>query len=153
MAWMIRIILLIVAAMSSARADDFRAYDIEIVYPWARASAPGATEAAVFMKLSNTGDFADRLVRASSPVAGQVQLSTLAGGGDIGPSQPVRAIEIPPGEVVMLQPGGLHVLLSGVTQPLVRGTVVPLTLVFQRGGTIEITAEVTAMEALGPPTE
>ena len=47
--------LSVLALGSAAWADDFRAYDVEIIQPWTRATAPGETTAMVFMKLDNTG--------------------------------------------------------------------------------------------------
>ena len=66
--------LLLSGLGSAALADDFRAYDIEIIQPWARATAPGDTTAMVFMRFDNTGDIADRLLRASAPMADRVEL-------------------------------------------------------------------------------
>ena len=134
------IALLVIGYALPARADDFRAYDIEIVYPWTRATAPGQTEATVFMKLTNTGDYADRLLRASSPMAAQVRLHP----GTIG---------IAPGETAMLAPGGASVVLSGLSAPLAEGSTLSLTLSFERGGTVDISATVAGPEAAGPPSE
>ncbi|MEI8396582.1 MAG: copper chaperone PCu(A)C [Rhodospirillaceae bacterium] len=133
--------LLLLSAVSFARADDFRAYDIEVIFPWARATGPGQSDGAVFMKLSNTGDIADRLLRASSSMAGNARL------------QPGRAVVISPGETVLLGPGGVHIQLGGLREPLVEGSAIPLTLTFERGGTVEITAEITSADAVAPPGE
>lgn len=122
-------------------ADDFRAYDIEIIYPWARASAPGQTDGAVFMRLANTGDYADRLLRASSPMADHVQI------------RPGRTIEIPPGQTATLAPGGACVVLSGLSAPLLEGATLPLSLSFERGGTVDITVTVAGADAVAPPSE
>jgi copper(I)-binding protein len=145
--------LLLLAQGSLALADDFRANDVEIVEPWARATAPGETAAMVFMKLDNTGNIADRLLRASTPAADRVELhGAVVDAADI-QMQAVKAIELPPGVDVMLQPGGLHLMLIGLKDPLEKGETVPLTLTFERGGMVDITAEVTDAGATEPPPD
>lgn len=133
--------IFLLSSFTGARADDFRAYDVEIIYPWTRATAPGQSDGAVFMKLSNTGDYADRLLRASSPMAGHVQV------------RPGRTIDIAPGETVTLAPGGAYVALGGLAAPLVEGTTVPLTLTFERGGTVDVAVTVAGPDAAAPPSE
>ena len=53
----------------------------------------------------------------------------------------------PPGATVTLAPGGLHLMLMGLRKPLVRDTLVPLTLVFEKAGSVEIELSVEAMGA------
>ncbi len=143
--------LLLPALGSTAWADDFRAYDVEIIQPWVRATAAGETTATVFMKLDNTGDIADRLLRASAPVAQQVELRNTVVGPDEITNRKVGVIDLPPGTDVMLQPGGLYLTLIGLKAPLVAGSTLPLTLTFERGGMVDITAEVTDAGAMAPP--
>ena len=51
--------------------------------------------------------------------------------------RPVEAAEITPGEPSVLQPGDLHIMLIGLTEPLVEGNSFPLTLNFERAGSID----------------
>jgi len=145
--------LSVLALGSAAWADDFRAYDVEIIQPWTRATAPGETTAMVFMKLDNTGGIADRLLRASTPAADVVELHGAVVTTDEIKMEAVKAIELPPGIDVMLQPGGLHLMLTGLKGPLEKGTELPLTLTFERGGMVDITAEVTDPGATEPPAD
>jgi hypothetical protein len=50
----------------------------------------------------------------------------------------------------MLKPGGMHVMLTGLSQPLKQGQSFPLTLTFAKGGTREITVAVEKVGAMGP---
>ncbi len=59
----------------------------------------------------------------------------------------VEGIDLPPGAKVQLRPGGYHVMLESLKQPLKAGDVVPLTLNFQKAGSIEIRLAVEAMGA------
>ena len=133
--------VLALASVRPVTAEDFRAYDIEIVYPWARATPMEQTTGSVFMKLSNTGDITDRLLAATSPMAARVALV------------PARPVVIPPGETVFLGPETVRLDLLGLIAPLVEGTAVPLTLRFERGGAVEITAAVASADAVEPPPE
>ena len=60
--------------------------------------------------------------------------------GGVAKMRPVDAIEVAPGQPTVLEPGGPHVMLRGLTQKLEAGTTMPLTLVFEHAG--EVTLEV-----------
>ncbi len=136
-----------IAPVMPAAAHDYRAGDIAIGHPWSRAVAAGAPTAAGYMTFRNEGAVADRLVSAATPSARTVELheSTVTDG--IMRMRPLPGgIAIPPGATVRLEPGGLHAMLIGPAGPLTRGSRVPLTLRFERGG--EVTVEL-AVEAPG----
>lgn len=99
---------------------------------------------AAYMRISNRGKKADRLLRASTPVAETVGLHETTLNGDVMSMQPVNYIEIPANGQVELKPGGLHLMLAGLKQDLNPGDRVPLQLVFENAGTIKIEAEVRA---------
>jgi copper(I)-binding protein len=132
-----------------ARAHhDTKIGSIVIGHPWARAALAGANGAA-YMTLRNTGRDADRLLAASTPVARTVELHTHIRDGEVMRMRPVADIPIPPGETVRLRPGGLHVMLIGLTEPLRQGTTVPLTLRFERAGETTVQLEIQAVGARG----
>jgi copper(I)-binding protein len=62
----------------------------------------------------------------------------------------VAAIEIHPGTPTVLQPGGMHVMLIDLKQPLKEGERIPLTLEFERAGTVEIMVSVERAGARAP---
>jgi copper(I)-binding protein len=125
-----------------------RAGDITIETPWTRAAGANANGAG-FMTLRNSGTAPDRLVSAASPVARVVELHTHIREGEVMRMRPVPDIPIPPGQTVRLQPGGLHVMLIGLTRPLERGQQVPVTLRFETGGEVTVMLEVQAAGARG----
>ncbi len=141
-------VALVATTVPNASATDATKSTIEIVAPWTRASA-GMTGAG-YMTLRNTGEAADRLVAASTPAAGRAELHTMTMDGDVMRMRRVEAIEIPPGGSTELRPGGLHVMLFGLKQPLKEGDRFPLTLRFERTG--EVTVEV-AVRGAGAPME
>jgi periplasmic copper chaperone A len=82
--------------------------------------------ALVYMELHNTGKFGDNVVTAFSPVAREAQLV------------PPGPMEVPGTAVVALEPTGPHVVLSGLTRPLVPGESIIVTLIFERSGGIGV---------------
>ena len=132
-----RIVVPVVAsialAVAAPAADTAKVGDIAIDQPWARG----------YMILQNTGAVPDRLIGGSTPVATQVQLHTHVMEGGVAKMRPVDAIEVAPGQPTVLEPGGAHVMLQGLTQKLEEGTTMPLTLVFEHAGkvTLEVPVE------------
>jgi hypothetical protein len=127
---------------SSPFAAETVVGEIRIAAPWARATAGMATVGAAYMTLDNTGDTADRLIEASSPVAAKTEIHTHIIEGDIMRMRAVDSVELPPGETVEFQPGGLHVMLIGLTAALQEGESFPLTLNFAEAGAATIEVEV-----------
>lgn len=123
--------------------------DIEIQNPWARASAGMAKTGAAFMDITNDGA-ADRVVGASANVSEVAELHTHIRDGDVMKMRRVDAIDVPAGETVRLQPGGLHVMFMGLAAPLVEGETFPLTLMFEKAGDVTIDVEVKEAGAMGP---
>jgi copper(I)-binding protein len=121
---------------------------IVIGHPWARAAGAN-TNGAAYMTLRNTGRDADRLLAASTPVARTVELHTHVRDGEVMRMRPVADIPIPAGQTVRLRPGGLHVMLIGLKEPLRQGTTVPLTLRFERAGETTVQLEIQAAGARG----
>ena len=61
--------------------------------------------------------------------------------------RPAGPIEIPPGAATGLEPGGIHVMLMGLTGPLVEGESFSLTLTFERAGPVEVTVPILSATA------
>jgi copper(I)-binding protein len=132
---------------AAARAQP--AGGISVTAPWSRAMRAGGTGAG-FMTIRNAGSAADRLVAARAAIARAVELHTHIREGDVMRMRPVPAIEVPAGQTVTLQPGGLHLMLIGLNAPLEQGSTVPVTLVFERAGEIAIELKVESAGARGP---
>jgi len=135
-----RALILVVGLNSPVVAETIGVGAIEIHKPWVRASLGGAPNSAAYMRIETTAAEPDRLVGGSTPVAGRVELHTHVMEGGIAKMRPVAAIEVAPGAPAVLAPGGLHVMLVGLTRPLEEGTTVPLTLRFETAG--EVTFDV-----------
>ncbi|WP_142847346.1 copper chaperone PCu(A)C [Telmatospirillum sp. J64-1] len=140
--------LAVAAFVQPAMAAEFTAGSITVSEPWARATPPTARVGGGFMQIVNNGEQPDRLVGASSPIAPDVELHTHVREGEVMRMRPVDHIDLPPGETVSMQPGGLHVMFIGLEKPLVQDEVVPVTLEFEQAGSLEIQMEVRGVGAM-----
>ena len=120
---------------------------IEIHRPWARQALESPERAGGFFTLINTGSEPDRLIAASSPAAGKIEIHAIKVlGPDIG-MRPRDSLAAPAGVTVTLQPRGYHLLLIDLGAPLVQGARLAVTLVFEKAGSIDVECLV---EAPGP---
>jgi copper(I)-binding protein len=126
-----------------------KAGEITIDQPFARATP--AKVGGVFMMLKNAGGNADRLVKAASPVAETVELHTHVKDGDAMRMRPVENIPVPAKGQTALEPGGYHVMLIGLKQALKEGTSFPLTLTFEKAGTVTLDIPVQKAGSSGAP--
>jgi uncharacterized protein YcnI/copper(I)-binding protein len=113
-----------------------------------RATLPAAKVGGGYVTITNTGADGDRLVAVTSPAAQKVELHEMKMEGDqmkMGPKE--DGIEIPAGETVTLAPGGVHIMFMGLAAPFVEGETVPVTLTFEKTGTVEIELMVGAVAA------
>ncbi len=147
-----RCLLLLAAAFtlaSSALAHDYVHGDIHIMKPWSRPLPAVSVNGAAYMTLMNEGSAPDRLVSVSTPAAKKAELHNHIVEGGLMKMRRVGTVEITPGEPSMLQPGGLHIMLMGLTEPLVEGNSFPLTLSFERAGSIEVKVMIFEPEGTG----
>tara|TARA_R110002124_G_scaffold1797_2_gene11340 strand:- start:4674 stop:5165 length:492 start_codon:yes stop_codon:yes gene_type:complete len=134
-------VLLVAAALTPAFAQNSVVHqgDLAISAPFARATLPKAPVGGGFLSIENTGTQADRLISASSPAAKVVQIHEMAMAGDVMKMRELGdGLEIPAGQTVTLSPGGLHLMFMSLNQPFLEGESVPVTLVFEKAGMIEI---------------
>ena len=128
-------------------AEEYRLETLRIDHALARATPPGAKTGIVFFIVDNAGNTADRLLHASTPIAAGVALHQMAVDEGMMKMRAVPSIEIRPGGRLELQPGGYHLMLIDLKQPLKVGEKFPLTLTFARGGSITVSVQVEEMGA------
>lgn len=118
---------------------------ISVEKAWARASPKMAGAGAVYMTLKNSGGEADKLVSVETPAAEIVELhESFMDENEVMKMRPVEGgvIELPAGSSVSLEPGGLHVMLINLVDPLAVGNSVTLTLNFEKSEAIQVEAPV-----------
>ncbi len=136
---------LIVAAIAFLGAHAASAANLTVTNAWARATMPGQPVSGAYLQIRSDADA--RLVGASSPVVPRVEIHEMKMDGDVMRMREVKAIELPRGKTVSLEPGGYHIMLMNLTKPIAAGDVVPLTLVVESAGkrqTVEVKAEARA---------
>jgi len=99
---------------------------------WIRLLPPGVKTTAAYLTL--TSDVDDRLLAASSPAATSIELHESSMRDGMMEMNHVGAIDLPAGKPVALEPGGLHMMVMGLNQPLVKGKDVVMTLTFEKAG-------------------
>ena len=147
--------LALLAAMAlpslAQHAAPVMAGDLEITGAFSRATLPNAPVGAGYLTITNTGTSDDRLVGASSPVAGMTQIHQMKMEGDVMKMNEVEGgLIIPAGQSVTLAPGGFHIMFMQLAQQLTEGSTVPLTLTFEQAGTVELELMVGAPNADAP---
>ena len=124
-----------------AQAHGASAGDISIGHPFATPTPAGMHAGGAYIAtLENRGKQADRLLRAATPVAGRVELHTMAlDASGVMRMREQADIPLPPGAVLKMRPGqGYHLMLMELKQPLKEGDTFPLTLEFERAGKVEV---------------
>jgi periplasmic copper chaperone A len=124
---------------ASMQSAPVIAGDLEISGAWARAMLPNQPAGAGYLTITNKGAEADRLLSASSPAAGKVELHTMQVVDDVMVMRPLEGgLEIAPGETVRLEPGGLHLMFMEIPEGFSEGETVSITLTFQKAGEVEV---------------
>jgi len=123
----------------AALAHSYKLGDLVIGHPWTRATPPSAPAGGGYLTVTNTGTTPDKLVSARTPAAGAVQVHEMKMEGNVmRMRERDGGLEIPPGATVTLAPGGLHLMMMGLKVPLNQGEKVPVTLVFEKAGSIDV---------------
>ncbi len=114
---------------------------------WARATPPGVSVGAAYLTITG-GSESDRLLGADTDRASMVQLHTVEESNGVAAMRQVDGVPVPAGGQVVLAPGGTHIMLMGLSKPLVAGETFPLQLRFENAG--EQVVQVT-VRAAGEP--
>jgi periplasmic copper chaperone A len=139
---------------SPARAVDYKVGTLEIDRPWSRAVPKGASVAAGYLTIRNTGTEPDRLLSGSTPVAGKFEIHEMSVDREgVMRMRPLPAVlVIKPGETVELKPLSLHIMLTGLREPIEKGKPSRAALVFEKAGTVEVDFAVEAAGATPAPS-
>ena len=136
------------AALALAWAEEYKAGPIRIEAPWIRATPTGAQVAGGYMKIQNTGKEADRLVAGTTAIAGKFEVHEMQMVGTVMKMRELdKGLDLPPGATVELKPGGYHIMFMELKAPFAKDTKIPVTLVFEKAGSIDIELPVQAIGA------
>lgn len=143
--------LSVLAAVSGPAAAQPAGATIKIEQPWSRATPAGATVAGGYVKLTNTGKEKDRLIGGTFARAKSVEVHMMT--NDMGVMKMrhmTEGVDLPSGVSVELKPGGVHLMLLGLTETLKAGETVDGTLRFEKAGAIHVTFAIAPLGAEGP---
>ena len=136
---------------SAAAAAEYQLGSLQITQPWARATPKGAASGAAYMTVKNTGAKAARLRCVSSDSAAKCQIHEMSMTGGVMRMRPVEGgLEIKAGQTVTLQPGGFHMMLTGLKAPLQEGKMLEATLQTDGGGAAQVEFPIAGVGAPGP---
>lgn len=123
------LLAVIAALVSGLTFAQTKAVAIDVKGAWVRSTVPGQMGTGAFMKI--TAKAGMQLVGVSSPVAGVGEVHEMKMEGDVMKMRALPSLDLPAGKAVELKPGGYHVMLMDLKQPLLKDTKVPLTLTFK----------------------
>ncbi|PWR21784.1 copper chaperone PCu(A)C [Zavarzinia compransoris] len=138
-------------APALTEAHGFKIASLDIGHPWSRATPAGAKVAGGYLKVTNGGAEADRLLSVASAIADKVEIHEMAMAAD-GTASMHRldnGVEIPAGATVELKPGSYHIMFIGLKRPLTEGEKFDGTLTFEKAGTVAVQFAVEAMGKTG----
>jgi len=143
-----RLPLLSAAALAALLALPAAA-QVAVTDAWIRGTVPGQKATGAFMQLTSLSDMA--LVGAASPAAKVVEIHQMRQEGGMMKMNAVDRVALPANKTVELKPGGYHIMMMDLTQPLRDGESIPLTLTFEdkagKKQTVEVKAAVRALTA------
>ena len=143
--------LLLMLAAPAVLAQGYQLKNLVVDRPYAHATPPGAMAGGAYLTIENKGAAPDKLVAVASPVAKVVEIHEMAMEGGVMKMRAVAGIEVKPGAKAELKPGGYHIMLMGLAQPLKAGEKFPLTLQFEKAGKLEVSVAIEAMGGAAAP--
>lgn len=122
-------LLLLGATFSSTPVLAGKAVTVTVNNAWVRATVPGQQVAGAYLEISSIENAA--LVSARSSAAKNVEIHVMSMEAGMMSMRQISQLELPAGKTVTLSPGGYHLMLTGLKQPLKKGDTVPLRLTIQ----------------------
>lgn len=139
------------AGIPAASAHDYQKGALKIEHPWSRETPSGAKVAGGYMRITNTGKEADRLIGGSLVDAKVFEVHEMRMDGDVMRMRRLdKGLEIPPGQTVELKPGSFHVMFIDLKNGLKQGDSVKGTLMFEKAGTVEVEFRIDARGVTAP---
>jgi copper(I)-binding protein len=139
---------LIITGLLAITSTAWAQTSVKVEDAWVRGTVASQKATGAFMRLTASANA--RLVAAQSPAAGVVEIHEMAMEKDVMKMRAVPGMELLAGKAVELKPGGYHVMLMDLKQPLKAGERVAITLVFEDAAKKRFTQEVQVpVNALG----
>ena len=132
-----------------ALAQEFKAGDIVVEKPWARATPKGAEVGSAYLTVQNKGAAPDRLTGGTADFA-TVEIHQMSSENGISQMRELKdGLDIPANGSVSFLPGGYHLMFTHLTHPLTKGESIKATLNFEHAGPVEVAFSVMGIGATG----
>ncbi|MBV8795609.1 MAG: copper chaperone PCu(A)C [Hyphomicrobiales bacterium] len=129
--------------------QEFKAGDIVVEKPWARATPKGAEVGSGYVTIQNKGGAPDRLTGGAADFA-NVEIHQMKSENGVSQMRELKdGLDIPAHGSVGLSPGGYHLMFTHLTHPLTKGESVKATLNFEHAGPIEVEFSVVGIGVSG----
>lgn len=125
-----------------------RAAEVSVTDPWIAAGPPVVKVNAGYLRIDNAGAVPVTLTGAASPRFARIEMHRNEMQNGMVSMHREQKVEIPAGGTVSFTPGALHLMLFDAVSRPVLGEVIPLTLQFADGTTIEVDAMVRTPAAV-----
>jgi periplasmic copper chaperone A len=141
-----------VAVLSLLAVSALAFAQVKVEDAWVRGTVQDQRTTGAFMQLTSASDTS--LVGVASPIAGFVEIHESSMHGGVMRMRAVPRVPLVANKTVELKPGGYHVMLMSLKQPLKVGETVPITLTFEDKAGQRTTVEVKAIvRALSTPAK
>ncbi|MDI3903604.1 copper chaperone PCu(A)C [Pseudomonas aeruginosa] len=128
----------LLAVSAFAQAHEYNAGQLHIEHPWALALPPTSPNGAAYFVVQNHGKENDTLLGVDTPRAASAEVHEHVHKNGMMSMQKVDSVDVAPGKDLRFAPGGYHLMLMGLKQPLVAGERFPLTLHFRKAGDVPV---------------
>ena len=145
--------LLILSFSVVAAAATAPSHDMQVKQAWARATPPGVQVGAAYAVIENAGSAADRLLAVETDVCQVVEIHSTSHADGRMQMRPVESVDVPAHGRVTFGPGGLHLMLVDLKQPLRAGERLPITFVFRTAGRISVQAPIAPLGSMQAPVD
>jgi periplasmic copper chaperone A len=139
--------LALAASAAPAIAQEFKAGDIVVEKPWARATPKGADVGAGYLTILNKGAAPDSLTGGAADFATVEIHETKSENGVMQMREMTGGLAIPAHGSVALAPGGYHIMFTHLAHALTKGETVKATLNFEHAGPVAVEFKVVGVGA------
>jgi periplasmic copper chaperone A len=143
------VVLALAMAGAPALAQEFKAGDIAIEKPWARATPKGAEIGAGYFTVHNNGATPDNLTGGTADFASVEIHETKSEDGVMKMRELTGGLNLPAHATIRLAPGGYHLMFTHLTKPLTKGDKITATLTFEHAGPVTVEFPVEGVGASG----
>lgn len=146
--------LFTLAGINLAFAHGYKVGALEIGHPYSRAMLPGAKVGGGYLKITNTGTTADRLISVTTDRAESGQIHEMQMDNGIMTMRELKdGIEIPANATVELKPGSYHIMFMNVTQPFKEDEMIKARLMFEKAGPVDVEFKVGPVGGEAPKAD